>query len=229
MLKTLWVKRIPLFPLGLVAILVAGFLGCRETQPRTYSEVAFKANPSSSGMMGQGPMGQAGMNPMMNTSPVDIKVTWTLPGNWMIKDSANGMRIGSFAVGDPSLMNTGEVDPKAIDISVVQLAGDAGGLQANIQRWMGQVSIKASPEEMADLIKSSKKFKTRSGQEGMYVDLTDKLSGDMTQSKTIFGAVIQTADYTVFVKGTGDRVRVLKIIPEIKTFCESLSITGPKS
>ncbi len=174
-----------------------------------------------------GGMGGGAM-PGMNASPVDIKVTWVLPESWQVKDSANAMRIGSFAASDPSLANTGEADPNAVDVSVVQLAGDAGGLKANIARWMGQVGIKATAEEMDGLIKTASHFKTGTGQDGMYVDLTEKLSGDMTQSKTIFGAVVQTHEYTVFVKGMGETAKVIAQKKRIMAFCQSLRIEGPK-
>ncbi|MDB5103660.1 MAG: hypothetical protein JWP91_1349 [Fibrobacteres bacterium] len=217
-----------------LAIASMCLLGCEDTRPRTYSEVAFK--PLAAPAMAGGPMGAmggpggmgAGM-PGMNTSPVDIKVTWKLPEGWVIKDSASAMRIGSFAAQDPSLANTGELDPNAVDVSVVQLAGDAGGLEANINRWMGQVGLKMNPEEMAEFIKAAAHFRTATGQEGMYVDLTDKLSGDMTQSKTIYGAVVQTADYTVFVKAMGEHAKVAVQKPMVQAFCKSLKIEGPKS
>jgi hypothetical protein len=235
----------PFFLAVPVIVGVLGLLGCDDTQPRTYTEVAFKplAAPGMSGPMmggadggmgapgGMGPMaGGGGMGaPGMNSSPVDIKVTWTLPETWMVKDSANAMRIGSFAAQDPALANTGEVDPKAVDVSVVQLAGNAGGLAANITRWNGQIGIKMTAEEMAEFVKAAKHFKTASGQDGMYVDLTDKLSGDMTQSKTIFGAVVQTEEYTVFVKAMGEQTKVAAQKSLVIAFCKSLKIAGPKS
>ena len=208
------------------AILTLGLLGCEETKPRTYSEVAFK--PLAAPMMGSAAMSGAGMPPM-NASPVDIKVTWVLPAAWILKDSANSMRIGSFSAGDPALADMGEADPKAVDVSVVQLAGDGGGLKSNILRWMGQIGLKATPEEMDEFVKTAARFKTASGQDGMYVDLTEKLSGDMTQSKTIFGAVVQTEEYTVFVKAMGEHARVLAQKPMVMTFAQSLKIAGPKS
>lgn len=232
-----FLRNSPIFP-GLPTTLVgislaaASFclLGCEESKPRSYSEVVFKPLAPA---MGAGPMmggAMGGMPPgMMNTSPVDIKVTWVLPESWLVKDSASAMRIGSFAASDPAFANMGEADPHAVDVSVVQLGGDAGGLKANIARWMGQVGLKATPEEMDEFIKAAAHFKTKTGQDGMYVDLTDKLSGDMTQSKTIFGAVVQTADYTVFVKGMGEISKVVAQKPIIMTFCKSLMIEGPKS
>jgi hypothetical protein len=173
-------------------------------------------------------MSGAGMPPV-NSSPVDIKVTWTLPEGWLVKDSANAMRIGSFAAMDPALANTGEIDPNAVDVSVVQLAGEGGGLKANIVRWMGQVGLKMTAEEMDEFVKAAAHFKTASGQDGMYVDLTDKLSGDMTQSKTIFGAVVQTSEYTVFVKAMGEHAKVGAQKPRVIAFCKSLRIEGPES
>lgn len=212
--------------ISISAIIIGlGLTSCREPEPRVYTEAAFK--PIAVPRTGAGMAGDMSMP--VNSSPVDIKVTWTLPEGWAVKDSAGSMRVGSFLAPDPSLINMGAMDPRAVDVSVVQLAGDGGGLKANIQRWMGQVGIKATPEEMDEFVKEALRFKTLTGQDGMYVDLTGKLSGDITQSKTIFGAVVQTETYTVFVKGMGDQTRVEAVKPVMMEFCESLRIEGPAS
>jgi hypothetical protein len=165
----------------------------------------------------------------MAAPPSDVKVTWKLPAGWVPKDSANAMRLGSFAAMDPDLANSGEIDPDAVDVSVVNLGGTAGGLEANIRRWMGQVGLKASPEEMEAFVKKAPRFKTATGQEGLFIDLTDMLSGDLTQSKTIYGAIVQTEEYTVFVKAMGDFARVKKQKPQVAAFCKSLRIERPKA
>jgi hypothetical protein len=217
----------PFSTLLLATGVLLGLVACEESKPRVYTEVAFK--PQVPPMAMAGGMGGGMAMPPMNASPVDIKVTWTLPESWQVKDSANAMRIGSFAAMDPSLANMGEVDPHAVDVSVVQLAGDAGGLKANLTRWMGQIGLKATTEELDEFIKAAPHFKTKSGQDGMYVDFTNMLSGDMTQSKSIFGAIVQTEDYTVFVKGMGEIAKVVAQKPIITAFCKSLKIEGPKS
>ena len=51
------------------------------------------------------------------------------------------------------------------------------------------------------------------------------LSGDMTQSKSIIGAIIQGNGYTVFVKAMGEKDRLVKIKPQLIRFCDSLKIT----
>lgn len=219
------------------AVLLSLFLmaGCEEEKPRVYTEVAFKPIAPAGPMGGMAGMpGGAGMPPGMSMPPMsapatDIKVTWTLPKGWVPKDSANAMRVGSFAAMDPALANSGEIDPNAVDVSVVQLGGTAGGLEANIRRWMGQVGLKASPDEMEDFIKKAPHFKTATGQEGLLIDLTGMLSGDMTQSKTIYGAIVQTEEYTVFVKAMGEFAQVKKQKPLVTAFCKSLRIAGPKA
>lgn len=207
---------------GLAAL---AFLGCGgDPQPRTYSEVAFKElTPPAVRAGGMGAL------PPTNTSPVDIKVTWVLPETWLLRDSANAMRIGSFAVPDTQFAHMGEADPGALDVSVVQLAGDAGGVPANIARWMGQVGLIANRQELQALIDAAPKLKAKTGQQGIFVDFTDRLSGDMTQGKSIYGAIISTPAYTVFVKAMGERERLIRAKPDIKGFCESLSISGPEA
>ncbi len=211
---------------GVAGSILAGLLSACGSEPkaRTYAEVAFKPLPQAAAGMGGMGMGQL---PPTNASPVDIQVTWTLPETWQMRDSANAMRIGSFAVPDPSLAHMGEMDPNALDVSVVQLAGDAGGLKANILRWMGQVGLIASPDELQALIDGAGKLKLKTGQEGIFVDFTDRLSGDMTQSKSIYGAILSTPEYTVFVKAMGERERLVKAKAELKAFCESLAIREP--
>ena len=217
--------------MGAVALLV-GLTACREDQPRTYKEVAFKplaraGSVTGDAMAGTGP-GSMGMGgPMANASPVDIKVTWKAPEDWLRRDSAGTMRVGSFAIPDPKLANTGEADPKAVDVSVVQLAGTAGGLEANIARWMGQVGLIATRPELEEFIKAAEKLKIKSGQEALIIDLTSKLSGDMTQSKSIYGAIIMKPEYTVFVKAAGERTRLVAEKNRLKAFCESLAIQEP--
>ncbi len=170
-----------------------------------------------------------GTLPPTNASPVDIKVTWELPETWLLRDSANAMRIGSFAVPDTQFAHMGEADPGALDVSVVQLAGDAGGVPANIARWMGQVGLIASREELQALIDAAPKLRAKTGQQGIFVDFTDRLSGDMTQNKSIYGAIISTPAYTVFVKAMGERDRLIRAKADIKGFCESLAISGPEA
>ena len=213
---------------GILFVALGILAGCEGDKPRQYTEVAFKPL-AATGPMGGMPGMPGGAMPPMAAPPADIQVTWTLPPGWVPQDSSNGMRIGSFAAMDEKLAQSGEIDPNAVDVSVVNLAGTAGGLEANIRRWMGQVGVKASAEEMAEFLKKAPRFKAATGQTGLMIDLTAMLSGDMTQSKTIYGAIVQTEEYTVFVKAMGDFARVKEQKTHVAAFSKSLRIEGPKS
>lgn len=158
----------------------------------------------------------------LNTSPVDVQVSWTLPTTWVMKDSSNGMRAGSFAILDSSLINTGEIDPNAVDVSVTHFAGDAGGLERNVQRWMGQIGVHLDSAALSSFVIGAPRFKTKTGEEGRFMDLTTLLSGDLTQNKTIFGAIVPGDGYTLFVKAMGERHKVESAREEVREFSRSL-------
>jgi hypothetical protein len=181
-------------------------IGCqKDPQPRHYREIAFLAK--TGGRVGDAP----------------IKLTWTLPEGWVDQPEGDPLRLAGFWAPDPSLAHTGEMDPQAVDVSIVQLAGDAGGLDANVVRWLGQIKIPASYAEQA--IAAATNVKAASGQTGLVVDFTDMLSGDMTQSKSIIGAIFQSNGYTVFVKAMGEKDRLVNIKPQLLEFCAKLTIT----
>ena len=198
-----------------VAMAVLGFSALlsacnRESEPRRYSEVAFHAKNS--------PMG----------GEASIHISWNLPKGWVEQPAGDPLRLASFLAPDSSSANEEEMDPKALDVSIVQLAGDAGGIPANISRWMGQVKIPPSPDIVKDIIAKAESLKVASGQKGIVVDFTGLLAGDMTRSTSIIGVILQDTGYTVFVKAKGDQDRLLKLRSQILDFSRSLSITEEK-
>jgi hypothetical protein len=186
--------------------------GCRNSkEPRHYLEIEAK------------PINKQ-VSAVMNASPVDLDIQWTKPGHWITKDSASGLRAGSFAIQDSSLANTGEISPDAIDVSVSYFAGDAGGIKPNFMRWLGQVSVTLDSARLENLIQSSETFTTQTGEAGIFVDFTELLSGDLTQSKSIFGAIVPGKGYTLFVKGMGIRNEIKNERNSIRDFCRSLHL-----
>jgi hypothetical protein len=193
---------------GVVAstLLVAGLAGCQgdEPQPRRYREIALKSKNG----------------PVQAEAP--IRLSWTLPDGWVDQPEGDPLRLAGFWAPDPALAHTGEMDPLAVDVSLVQLAGDAGGLDANVVRWLGQIKIPASYAEQA--IAAAAPVQAATGQRGIVVDFTEMLSGDLTESRSIVGAIIQGDGYTVFVKAMGDKDRLVKIKPQLLEFCAKLNI-----
>ena len=100
---------------------------------------------------------QASEQPALDTdAPVSAepasKPAWTLPTGWQ-EQPASGMRIGSFSIVEGD---------RKVDISLVVLTGDAGGLAANVNRWRGQLSLANLAD--ADIAASITKMEISGGQ-----------------------------------------------------------------
>jgi hypothetical protein len=186
-------------------LLSGGLFGCnREPVARHYKEVALKTRKGS----------------LQSEAPIQLE--WVLPDGWVDQPEGDPLRVAGFWAPDPALAHTGEMDPQAVDVSLVQLAGDAGGLDANVIRWLGQVKI--PPTFAEEAIAAAVPVRTATGQSGIVVDFTDMLSGDLTQSKSVVGAIIRGEGYTVFVKAAGEKDRLKKIKSQLLEFCAKLSI-----
>ena len=78
-------------------------------------------NPANAPMANQ-TLPQSAMNQAGNPK-------WTVPASW-VEGRTSSMRRGSFTVPEGNL-----------DISVTTFPGDVGGLEANINRWRGQIGL----------------------------------------------------------------------------------------
>lgn len=73
------------------------------------------------------------------------EIKWTYPPGWK-EDHAAGP-------GRQACIHFGQADPK-LEMTVVRLPGDGGGLVANVNRWLDQMGLdKASESEVASLVK----------------------------------------------------------------------------
>lgn len=189
------------------------FTACnRDPEPRRYIEVQTR--------------GTGAIGALTTESP--IRITWKLPDGWVEQAGGDPLRIASFLAPDPNLAHSGELDPHAIDVSVTQFSGAAGGVEANISRWMGQLKIPAPLESVKDFIANSDSLFTATGQKGILVDLSNHISGDMTLNNGILGAIFPANGVTVFVKAMGDKGRLAKIQVQFLEFCRGISIADPK-
>jgi hypothetical protein len=180
-------------------------IGCGgDPEPRQYREIVTR-----------------GENSTLQGNP-SAAMTWSLPAGWTIQPEGDPMRLTGFWAPDPALVAAGETDPKPVDVSIVQLEGDAGGLTANVTRWLGQIKVQASFAQKA--IDEAVSVKLANGQEGIVVDFTNLLSGDLTQTQSIVGAIVTVEGTTVFVKAMGGRDALQRIKPQLIAFCQSLSV-----
>lgn len=177
----------------------------RHPEPRRYSEIATR-----------------GENSGLQAAPHSLD--WTLPEGWSVQPEGDPLRLTGFWAPDPERVARDGADPDPVDVSLVRLSGDAGGLEANVVRWLGQVGIPAS--SAAQVLREATPVRLASGEEGVLVDFTGFLSGDLTQSKSIVGAIVPVDGGTLFVKAMGPRASVARVKPQVEAFCRGLSVGG---
>jgi hypothetical protein len=108
---------------------------------------------------------------------------WEVPAGWRAA-GPRPMRLASFEVPDAG---------GAGDVSISSLAGDGGGLLANVNRWRGQVGLPAQDE--AAVRKEAKSLQTAGGDSALLVDLAGPES-------RILGAIVVRGGQSWFFKLT---------------------------
>lgn len=180
-------KRAAVRHLALAGVLVAGMMAataCERRPPtwRTYREHAMAPAVS--------PGAAAATSP---DAPPATSLRWDSPEGWT-EERGTGMRLASFTVGSGG--QTGLC-------TLVELGGDAGGLDANIRRWIKQLDLAVpGPEAWEAFIQQQSPLTTAGGLSGMIVDLTT-LGSPAADRPSMMAAMFSGSGSTVFVKLTG--------------------------
>lgn len=145
--------------------------------------------------------------PMPGPSPSTVKVTFETPDGWL-QGRVGGMRKAAFRVED------GE---RKVEITVIDLAAQAGALLPNVNRWRQQVQLgEISPEELA---KSTTAIQV-AGKPGQYVEILGP--EDQEPKQAILGVVVIRDDKAWFVKLWGDAELALREKERFQDFAKSL-------
>jgi hypothetical protein len=184
--------------LGLSLLLIAG---CRDREVTAYrapKDSPPAATPPASTAMegtnklptGHPPIGPASPEAPGNTmAGTDVPtaggadLTWTAPRGWQAKPLST-MRKGSFSVKGEG----GEAD-----LSITAFPGATGGLEANLNRWRGQVGLEA--QAPADIVAAVEKFTAN----GLDFVVVDYVGG----GKRLLGAVVPYGGNSWFFKLMG--------------------------
>ncbi len=163
------------------------------------------------------PQGVAGeqTRQMLEASVTRPSLSWETPQGWQ-DQGAGGMRLASFTAADSD---------GNIECAVISLAGQAGGLESNVLRWMGQIGISPPPEaELKQFLSNQKKITTQDGFPAAVIDLTQLQASENAQAPSMIAAIIELPAMTIFVKMTGSRGAVLKNRDQFEALCGSLKM-----
>lgn len=149
-------------------------------------------------MSGMGSMGAPAADPATD-------LTWTPASSWTAKP-ASGMRRGSYSIKDASGAEA--------DLSVIALAGSAGGLLDNINRWRGQIGL--APLAAAQLADEVTTLKSDAGIEMSVVDMTNP------GGERILGAILPRAGQNWFFKLKGPSALITQEKPAFLACLKSI-------
>ena len=231
------------FPSQMILLLLTPMLllatGCHRNQAQVYqvasdqdqaSQQASQPQPAAEATNSSGPSlppGHPDISAMDNSSSQmpsgvaasDVQnaqpVQWNTPAGWT-EVPPSEMRVGSFKI-------TG-AGGKQADVSIVPLAGMAGGDPANVNRWRGQVNLPALPDDqLASLAENIQ----AGGQPAALYDMAGK--NPEGQNTRILGAIQHRDGTAWFFKMTGDADLVEQQKQPFITFLQSLNFTSQQA
>ena len=200
-----------LYSIWIIPAVMFVFTSCeKQNSTRRYTEIETVQSRSNSPEIPQTEL-QSLPEHLIERSSEDL--LWTTPKGW-VEEKGSGMRLATLFV------NTGN---KTAECSIVKLAGNAGGLKSNVTRWMKQLEfIVPDDNKMNEYLAEQIKFKAGKVHDGVFIDMTELLSGNMMSDKSGLFAIIEVEGSTVFLKFTGSKALLLKNRDTFLELCKSI-------
>lgn len=146
-------------------------------------------------------------------------LAWDCPAGWR-ESAATGMRLVSFSLGDGRESGL---------CTIVPLKGDAGGVRANVERWLQQAGIPMpAAGELDRFIAAAEQFRSRGDLPVLLLDLAGLRSGAPAPgADSIVAAVITLRENTLFVKMSGPHRLLQQEKERFRALCRSLRLENP--
>ncbi|MCP5103326.1 MAG: hypothetical protein GY950_08105 [bacterium] len=125
---------------------------------------------------------------------------WESPEGWTEEKKGSGFRLATFTL---------KAEDKEAVCTIIPLQGEAGGLKANVTRWLGQVGggMHGAPgpanaeKQVDELLNAQEKFLTKGQFPALFIDFTGVTPKD--SKKAILVTVVTVGGNSVFIKMTG--------------------------
>ena len=162
------------------AVMVAVAACAREPRVREYDEVVIKPSPVEAAFDGSGAAAAA-----------SAPLVWQTPQAWQ-ELPGDGIRLAAFRF---------QQGDRRVETTVVMLGGAAGGVEANVVRWLDQLGLQLTGEELAQFLAAGTRVSTSDGMPLTVYDFSHLAAPD---GNSILAAVGPVLDQTLFVKMSGD-------------------------
>jgi hypothetical protein len=203
-MKLFKMKRV-LFYLLLVILMAA--ISCGDSgKVRKYKEEAPAAGTQQEK--------QASPAPAATAMPAHTHFQWNSPEGWIENRAASGFRLAAFTV------KSGEIESIC---TIIPLQGEAGGLKANVTRWLGQITGSMPPDEntVEKLLNAQEKFLTKGQFPAVLIDFTPVTPNPT--DKSILAGILTVQGNSIFIKMTGQKSHLIENKAKFKALCQSFS------
>jgi hypothetical protein len=140
-----------------------------------------------------------------------LKFKYNAP--WMLSDTPGMMRVAT-------LLAKAEGSDKPLEAAFYVFPGGGGGVEANVNRWLGQFATK--PESKTEEIPAGDQKITLVTATGTFNDGPPMGAKTPKENYTLLGAIVPTADgNNVFIKLTGPKDSILKLAESFRLMVAS--------
>jgi hypothetical protein len=152
-------------------------------------------------------------------------LTFDTPQGWTSRPASSSMRVAQF------VLPRAQGDAEDAELVVYFFGGTGGSVQANVDRWIGQMTQPDGRPSSA--VAKTTAEQTRSGLKVSLVDVTGTYVAEVTPGSTerhhkpnfrLRAAVVETARGPYFVKLTGPAPTVARWDAAFKAFIASLRV-----
>lgn len=151
-------------------------------------------------------------------------LTYAVPTGWQAVATASSMRVAQFTL-------PGAGDTEAAELIVYYFGGSGGSVEANIERWLGQMQ---QPDGRPSKAVATRESRTVNALAVSLVDVSGTYVAEVTPGSTerhnrpgfrLRAAVVQTPDGPYFIKLTGPAKTVAAEAQAFDRFIASLAYT----
>ena len=134
-------------------------------------------------------------------------ISWELPEGWKQDEKPSGMRFTTIRI---------PAEPKPLELTVIRLSGDGGGLRPNIDRWRMQIGLGPVGED--ELAKQVKEVETAGGK-ARVADMHNP-----SNKQRLIGVILPGGKETWFFKLTGANDTLEPHKEKLMTFLKSVKV-----
>jgi hypothetical protein len=159
----------------------------------------------------------------LQATPPQSGLMFDPPAGWVATKPASSMRVAEF-----TLPKAGK-DPEDASLVVYYFGGTGGSVQANLDRWIGQMRQPDGRDSSA--VAKSSTFSSKAGLKITLIDIPGTYVAEVTPGSSErfnkpgfrqLAAVVETKDGPYFVKVVGPAATVARWEPEVRAFLASL-------